>query len=40
MKMDDEQDIGNVLKRALELINEAKHSEGESSDSDSDDCNW
>ena len=38
VKMDDEQDIGNVLERALVLINEAKHSFSENSDSD--DSNW
>ena len=40
VKMDDEQDIGNALKRALELIDQAKHSFCESSDSDSDNGDW
>lgn len=41
MKMDDEEDIGDVLRKALELINQAKgHSLDESSDSDSDDGDW
>ena len=40
VKMDDEQDIGNALKRALELINDAKHDFSESSDSDSDNSDW
>ena len=40
VKMDDEQDIGNALKRALELIDQAKHSFNENSDSDSDNGDW
>ena len=41
MKMDDEEDIGDVLRKALDLINQAKgQSLDESSDSDSDDGDW
>ena len=40
MKMDDEEDIRDVLKKALELINQAKHSFDEGSGSDSDNGDW
>ena len=42
VKMDDEEDIGNALRKALELMYQAKHdlSDGSGSDSDNDNDDW
>ena len=42
VSMDDEEDIGNALRKALDLMYQAKHalSDDSGSDSDNDDGDW